>query len=81
MTTYAPSVDDTPGINLDEPIGRTVGRRTGVPDGLSTTTSRAAAAIAWRRAFGGVRVPRGVHRFKTHEDADRWLWRMLTRPD
>ena len=31
-------------------------------------------------ATGGVRVPRGVHRFKTHEEADQWLWRMITRP-
>ena len=37
-------------------------------------------AIAWRKALGGVRVPRGVHRFKTHEEAEQWLWRMIARP-
>jgi len=41
---------------------------------------RKADSVSWQRAFGGVRVPRGVHRFKTHEDADRWLWRMIARP-
>jgi hypothetical protein len=80
-TTYARFVAEKPGINVDEPIGRVVGRRTAVPDALSTVTSRAADAVAWRRAFGGLRVPRGVHRFSTHEEADRWLWQILTRQD
>lgn len=25
-------------------------------------------------------APRGVYRFKTHEEADEWLMKMLTRP-
>jgi hypothetical protein len=69
-----------PFINVEEKIDRFVGRRTGQPDGLSTATSNKAESIAWRKAFGGVRVPRGVYRFKTHEEADEWLWRMITRP-
>ena len=24
--------------------------------------------------------PKGVHRFRTHEEADEWLWRMIVRP-
>jgi hypothetical protein len=27
-----------------------------------------------------VRVPRGVHRFKTHQEADEWLWRKISCP-
>lgn len=69
-----------PFINVEEKIDRFVGRRTRTPDALSTATSNKAQAIAWRRAFGGIRVPRGVHRFKTHEEADEWLWRMISRP-
>jgi hypothetical protein len=69
-----------PPINVEEKIDRIVGRRTKTPDALSTVTSNKAESIAWRKAFGGVRVPRGVHRFKTHEEADQWLWRMITRP-
>jgi hypothetical protein len=69
-----------PHINVEEQIDRFVGRRTRTPDALSTATSNKAESIAWRRAFGGVRVPRGVHRFKTHEEADAWLWRMIARP-
>jgi hypothetical protein len=69
-----------PFINVEERIDRIVGRRTKTPDALSTVTSNKADSIAWRKAFGGVRVPPGVHRFKTHEEADQWLWRMITRP-
>lgn len=69
-----------PFINVEEKIDRFVGRRTKTPEGLSTATSNKANSIAWRKAFGGVRVPRGVYRFKTHEEADQWLWRMITRP-
>jgi hypothetical protein len=69
-----------PFINVEEKIDRVVGRRTGTPDALSSATSTKTNAIAWRKAFGGVRVPRGVYRFKTHEEADQWLWRMIARP-
>jgi hypothetical protein len=69
-----------PFINVEEKIDRFVGQRTRMVDALSTATSNKAESIAWRRALGGIRVPRGVHRFKTHEEADQWLWRMITRP-
>ena len=68
-----------PFVNVEEKIDRFVGRRTGTPDALSTAISRKADSIGWRRAFGGVRVPRGVHRFKTHEEANQWLYRMIAR--
>ena len=57
---------------------RVVGRRQR-PTTLSTSDDKASAA-AWRRAFPTPFVPRGVYRFETHEEADRWLWAMLTRP-
>jgi hypothetical protein len=69
-----------PFINVEEKIDRFVGRRTKTASALSTATSNKADAMAWRKALGGIRVPRGVHRFKTHEEADQWLWRMITRP-
>ena len=69
-----------PVINVEENIDRIVGKRTKTPNGLSTATSGKAASVAWKKSFGGVRVPRGVYRFKTHEDADQWLWRMIARP-
>ena len=69
-----------PLINVEERIDRFVGRRTKTTDALSVETSRKADAIAWRKSLGGVHVPRGVHRFRTHEEADEWLWRMIARP-
>ena len=77
---YAFNTVKHPFINVEENIDRFVGRRTGLPDALSTATSNKADSIAWRKALGGIRVPRGVHRFKTHEEADQWLWRMIARP-
>ncbi len=58
---------------------KTVGKRTNAPDGLSVQHSRIEDSIAWRKAFGGVGIPKGVYRFKTHEEADAWLWKMITR--
>ena len=77
---YAEFIVKQPFINVEEHIDRFVGRRTRPPDALSLASSRKADAVAWRRAFGGLRVPRGVHRFRTHEEADEWLWRMMARP-
>jgi hypothetical protein len=73
-------VSKQPFINVEERIERIVGRRTKTPDPLSLASSRKADARAWRQAFGGVRVARGVYRFRTHEEADEWLWRMIARP-
>ncbi len=69
-----------PFVNIEEPIERVVGRRTKTSDPLSISSSRRADAIAWREAFGGIRVRRGVYRFRTHEDADEWLWKTIARP-
>jgi hypothetical protein len=79
-TTAKFSIVKQPLVNTEESIDRVVGRRTHAPEALSTKTSNKAESIAWRKAFGGVRVPRGVYRFKTHEEADQWLWRMIARP-
>lgn len=66
-------------VNVEEHFDRIVGRRT-PPDPLSVASSRRADAVAWRDAFGGIRVPRGVYRFPTHEEADEWLWKAISRP-
>jgi hypothetical protein len=69
-----------PFINVEDDVDRFVGRRTKTPDTLSIATSRRADAVAWRKSFGGMRVARGVYRFRTHEEADEWMWRMIARP-
>lgn len=67
-----------PIINLDEPIGKTVGRRT-APNPLRVREGEIAESEKWRRTFGGIRVPKGVYRFHSHEEADEWLMKHLTR--
>jgi hypothetical protein len=62
-----------PFVNVEERIDRVVGRRTHAPDPLSIASSRRADAVRWRDALGGIRVARGVYRFRTHEEADEWL--------
>jgi hypothetical protein len=69
-----------PFVNVEERIVRVVGRRTRVSDPLSIASSRRADAVRWRDTFGGIRVARGVYRFRTHEEADEWLWRTIARP-
>ncbi|MHC1764351.1 MAG: hypothetical protein AB9869_08595 [Verrucomicrobiia bacterium] len=69
-----------PLVNFEEDVQKVVGRRLKLPDPLSVRMSRKGDAVAWRRTFGGVKVPRGVYRFHTHEEADAWLWQMICRP-
>jgi hypothetical protein len=67
-------------VNVEEQVGRVVGRRRNVRDPLALESSPRADAVAWTEAFGGIRVRRGVYRFRTHDEADEWLWRMIARP-
>ncbi|MFO1438614.1 MAG: hypothetical protein U1F81_09835 [Verrucomicrobiaceae bacterium] len=62
-----------PVINVEEFIGKTVGRRVPPRDPLRISDSNKAAAIAWKKAFPYRGAPRGVYRFKTHEEADAWM--------
>lgn len=53
---------------------KTVSRRTGTPDPLED------ARILQRtmnRLRGYALVPKGVYRFHTHEEADRWMMREI----
>lgn len=77
---YFADILKQPLVNVEERVDRFVGRRTRTPNALSTRTSNKANSMAWRKAFGGLRVPRGVYRFNTHEAADQWLWQMIARP-
>ncbi len=87
-------------VNMEETIGRTVGRRR-IQEGLrygmrldeasnrimetsgrglDISSSSKAGAKEWQKALGhGVRIPKGVFRFNSHEEADEWLWKMITR--
>jgi hypothetical protein len=66
-------------INIEEGPARVVGRRV-PPDPLAGSGDTRQEAEAWRRAFDTPFIPRGVYRFATHEEADAWMWAMITRP-
>ena len=75
------SYDMKPVPNLEESPGKIVGHRHPPADGLAMTESRSIKdARAWQRALRTLPIPKGVYRFRTHEEADEWLWQMLTRP-
>ncbi|MFN2477082.1 MAG: hypothetical protein ABR526_12175 [Chthoniobacterales bacterium] len=60
-----------PVINIEEKIGKWVGRRR-APDPLRPQPGEVENAKHWQRAFGGMRVRPGVYRFTSFEEADEW---------
>ena len=63
-----------PVVNVEEVIGKTVGKRLASPIGRAQKIGQ---AIYKRRGFGV--CTKGVYRFHSHEEADEWLWTMITR--
>jgi hypothetical protein len=72
---------EQPFVNLEEKIDRFVGRRTRTPDSLEAGMQLQAAAVEFHRAFKHQWAAKGVYRFKTHEEADQWMMKMLARAD
>lgn len=66
-------------VNIQEQIGKVVGRRIPRKNPLALVPGEIEDVKAWRAAFPTPFVPRGVYRFHSHEEADEWLWKMLTR--
>lgn len=70
-----------PVIHLEDAPGKVVGHRHPPANGLATgEAQRIEDARAWKHALRTMPIPRGVYRFRTHEEADEWLWQNLTRP-
>lgn len=69
----------TPFVNVEEQIDRFVGRRTSAPDSLKTGMQLQSTAAQLHQSFGHRWCPKGVYRFKTHEEADAWMTQMLAR--
>jgi len=64
-----------PAVNMEEAIGKTVGRRR-VPARSSDY------GLGLQTSLGQLfrsHVPRGVFRFHSHQEADQWLMNHLTR--
>ncbi len=68
-----------PFVNLEETIGKTVGKCKPPRNTLDVRYSTKSNARAWRKLVDRPYVPRGVFRFKSHEEADAWLMMMMTR--
>jgi hypothetical protein len=65
-------------INIEDPVGKTVGRRA-PRDPLTLIGQTKGDKRAWQRAFPTPFLPKGVFRFQTHEEADAWMLKMITR--
>ena len=61
-------------INLEEKIGKTVGRRREVSDPFAYAMALQKTANELRKAtIGRGLCPKGVFKFKSHEEADQWM--------
>jgi hypothetical protein len=68
-----------PIVNLEEKIDRVVGKRTAPEDSLAAGMKLQATALQMHQSFGNRWPVRGVYRFKTHEEADQWMIRLMAR--
>ena len=82
---HAPSIQaklftvKEPFINVEERIDRVVGRRTRTPDAFRSGMQLQSLAVELHRSLGHRWARKGVYRFRTHEEADQWMNRMLAR--
>jgi predicted transcriptional regulator len=76
---YAFDAVQPPFINVEEKIDRFVGRRTSTPDSLQAGMQLQATAGQLHKTFKHRWWPKGVYRFKTHEEADAWMTKMLAQ--
>ncbi|MGI8437988.1 MAG: hypothetical protein ACR2NX_13990 [Chthoniobacterales bacterium] len=64
-------------INVEETIGKTVGRRV-MKDGWRYAMGMQKLAVQLQKTVGTPRFPRGVYRFNSFEEADAWTMKYLT---
>lgn len=76
---YAGNAVKQPFINIEEKIYRIVGKRTQTPDSLEAGMQLQALGAELHKTFKHRWCPKGVYRFKTHEEADEWMTKMLAR--
>ena len=68
-----------PIINLEEAIGKTVGRRVAPRDSFRYGMGVQRAGVELGKALKVRFVPRGVFRFHSHEEADAWMMKYIAR--
>jgi hypothetical protein len=69
-----------PIVNLEEHIGKTVGRRRPPADCFATGMAVQRTGGQLAKTFGVHALPKGAFKFHSHEEADAWLMKNLTRP-
>lgn len=67
-----------PAINLEENIGKVVGTRTLPRDMFRYGMDLQNTGAQLSKRFGGLKHPRGVFKFRSHEEADAWMMKYLT---
>lgn len=68
-----------PFINLEEEPGKTVGRRSPPEDAFAAAMVLQHTLVELSTSFGHRFIPRGVYRFRSHQEADAWMWKQLAR--
>jgi hypothetical protein len=66
-----------PVVNIEDPVGKVVGKRAKL-----TESNYIDYALGMQKCLGSFpqsKFPRGVYRFKSHEEADQWLMDHLIR--
>jgi len=76
---YGDTAVKQPFVNAEESIDRSVGRRAGALDGLRAGMQLQETGAQLHQSFKHRWMPKGVYRFKTHEEADEWMIQMLAR--
>jgi hypothetical protein len=79
LVAYPWLVVKEPFINVGDKIDKVVGRRTRTPDAFASGMKLQSLAVELHRSLKQRWAPKGVYRFKTHEEADEWMNRMLAR--
>ena len=64
-------------INYEEKIGKTVGRRTVPKDMFAYGMALQKSGAELAKTFRLRGTPKGVFRFRSHEEADAWLMKHL----
>ena len=67
-------------INMDEKIEKAAGGGPEASDPFAAAMALQKIASEALRATGRGLCPKGVFKFKTHEEADAWMQEMLARP-
>jgi hypothetical protein len=66
-------------VNAEERIDRFVGRRRAMADSLRAGMELQKTAAQLHKSFKHRWRPKGVYRFKTHEEANEWMTKMLAQ--